>query len=382
MSHGLRKLLLLPATVAPLLFSASSAAHILVTEPPPRIEHDNTKTSPCGENAVWGSGGIATFSPGEQVTLQWNETILHPGYFRVVLSLTGDEALTMPSEEDLDTFKAFYSSGSGSLPAPIEHPNGMEVDGLLFYYDYYAPHGSNECAGTAAGGTCTYQVTLTLPSSCEQCTLQLVQAMAEPFRTYGVNAHYYHCVDFTIEGDDAPATGDSSTDTTGETTNASGTSGGTDATTEATSTGTGGAGATAGASTGGGGSTLPAPTSTSETPVAPAPPPLTPPPTGPGSAPPPTTAAPPPATTTFPLTPPPAGSGAPVTMAETASGDAGGCSVARRAASTALDGWWLLVAAALFFGRRAPGTARSLRAAPVSLSKFGRVSRVEKVFRG
>ncbi len=362
MSYGLRKFLLLPATLAPLLASAHASAHILVTEPMARVDHDNTKVNPCGSNAAWGSAGVATFAPGEQITLRWDETILHPGYFRVVVSVTGDEALTMPSEADLDRFKAYYSSGSGDLPTPVEQPNGIEVDGLLVYYDYYAPHGS-ECAGTLTGGTCTYEVNLTLPVSCEQCTLQLVQTMAEQFRTYGSNAHYYHCVDFTLEGD-VPTT-DPSTDTTGDGTHTNGVTGSTTAT-GTTSMGEGGAGPTAGASTGAaGGSTagavggaepaLPAPTTAPETPPPPASPPVTAPPAAPGSVSPPTHTA-LPAMTASPLVPATAGTSfAPDTMAPGAAGDTGGCAIGKRAPEgAALLGGWLLLAASLLLRRRAP----------------------------
>lgn len=184
-------------------FTSSASAHIVVTSPEPREPgNDDVKSSPCGPRLSWGDGAVLTYAPGEQVTVTWNETISHPGYFRVALGLTGDGALAMPSEEDFDSFTAYYSMGEmGTIPEPIENPAGQADGDMLIYYDYYAPHASRECAGTSAGGTCSYEVTVTLPQDCEQCTLQLIQTMSESVRSYGVNAHYYQCIDITIDGD-------------------------------------------------------------------------------------------------------------------------------------------------------------------------------------
>ncbi len=193
------------AAVATLfLLSSSASAHILVTAPIPRVPgQDNLKSTPCGDGVTWGQGEVHTYAPGETVTVEWNETISHAGYFRVVLGTGGDASLTMPSEADFDAFTALYTGGNGDVPAPIEEPMGSADGDMIVYYDYYAPHPGQQCAGEQGGGSCTYSVDITLPDSCEGCTLQVIQTMAESSRTYGVNAHYYQCIDLAIEGEPA-----------------------------------------------------------------------------------------------------------------------------------------------------------------------------------
>ncbi len=192
------------------LLSSSASAHILVTAPVPRVPgQDNLKSTPCGDGVTWGQGEVHTYAPGETITVEWDETISHAGYFRVVLGTGGDASLTIPSEADFDAFTALYSGGNGDVPAAIEEPMGSADGDMIVYYDYYAQHPGQQCAGEQAGGACSYSVDITLPDSCEGCTLQVIQTMAESSRTYGVNAHYYQCIDLAIEGEPAgdPGTG-------------------------------------------------------------------------------------------------------------------------------------------------------------------------------
>ncbi len=205
MSKKLALALLSGATLA--LGVSGAQAHIELTAPTPRVPGvDDLKADPCGPGNAWGQGEVLTFAPGETVLVEWDETISHAGYFRVALGTTGDGSLSMPTEEDYEAFTALYTDGSGDVPEPIDAPLGMAVGEMILYYDYFAPHAGQMCAGTEAGGTCSYSVEITMPDSCEECTLQVIQTMAESFRTYGSNAHYYHCADIRIEGE--PVGGD------------------------------------------------------------------------------------------------------------------------------------------------------------------------------
>lgn len=209
-----RSALLISTFVVAALSSAAStaSAHILVTEPEPRMPGEtNLKDSPCGVRpfggpaTVWGEeeGDIWTFAPGEQVTIVWEETIRHAGYFRVALGLNGDASLAVPSEDAFNAFRAYYDPGtvdSPTVPEPLEDPSGVADGDMLIYYDYYASHGGGTCAGDAdPANPCLYAVTVTLPDECEKCTLQVVQAMTEGSRTYGMTSHYYQCIDLVID---------------------------------------------------------------------------------------------------------------------------------------------------------------------------------------
>lgn len=190
------------AALALLSLSTQAAAHIVVTEPEPRLPGEaNIKTAPCqvgNSPSSWGQGEVHVVAPGASLQVTWDETIPHAGYYRIALSPTGDDGLTMPSEEDFDAFVQFYQSGAGTVPDPLETPEGTPDGSMIVYYDYYKPHPGGTCAGDDAGG-CEYSVTVTLPQECEQCTLQVVQTMSEPGRVWGSNAHYYHCIDISID---------------------------------------------------------------------------------------------------------------------------------------------------------------------------------------
>jgi hypothetical protein len=148
--------------LALLLLCGTASAHITLTYPTPRTEEQ--KTGPCGAGGSKRGTQVATFAPGATITLEWDETIDHPGHYRIAFDNEGDDVFVNP-KVPTDNF-AFT----------LEEPIADKV-----------------------GGHYTQQITLpTTP--CERCTLQLMQIMTTqvPY-----NSFYYQCADIRIgEGGD------------------------------------------------------------------------------------------------------------------------------------------------------------------------------------
>ena len=74
------------------VFASSSvetaSAHTLLTNPTPRDNNDGLKTGPCGNVAQ--TSTPMEVNAGDTITVGWLETINHPGYYRIALSLAGD----------------------------------------------------------------------------------------------------------------------------------------------------------------------------------------------------------------------------------------------------------------------------------------------------
>jgi len=145
-----------------LLLSGTASAHVTLTSPPPRTL-DN-KAGPCGATGGKRGTKVTTFAPGATITVEWDETVDHPGHYRIAFDDDGDDVFVNPNNPN-DHF-AF------TLMEPIPDK---------------------------AGGHYTQQITLPT-ATCANCTLQLMQIMttAVPY-----NSFYYQCADIAIaEGGD------------------------------------------------------------------------------------------------------------------------------------------------------------------------------------
>jgi len=144
-----------------LLTTTAAHAHIAMMSPPPRSTTD-LKTGPCGRAGSTRGTNITTFRPGETITVAWDETVDHPGHYRIAFDDSGDDAFIDPNNPNDD------------FPSTL-------VDQIA----------------DKAGGHYTQEVRLpTTP--CTDCTLQLMQIMttAVPY-----NSFYYQCADLVLAGD-------------------------------------------------------------------------------------------------------------------------------------------------------------------------------------
>ena len=139
---------------------ALASAHIQLRSPAARTTEQ--KAGPCGATGSKRGTNVTTYQPGQTITLEWDETVDHPGHYRVAIDMDGDDDFINPLRAT-DNF-------SFTLMEPI---------------------------ADKAGGKYTQQITLpTTP--CTNCTLQLMQVMTvtEPY-----NSFYWQCADIMIAGD-------------------------------------------------------------------------------------------------------------------------------------------------------------------------------------
>lgn len=114
----------------------------------PRSTNSGIKTGPCGGIARTGTPKV--FQPGSTITVQWEETINHPGRFEIYFSPANDANFVL-------------------LRTVVDTQNG----GL----------------NTAS---------ITLPTApCAACTLQLIQVMTEDPNNPSL---YYSCADIQLTG--------------------------------------------------------------------------------------------------------------------------------------------------------------------------------------
>jgi hypothetical protein len=152
---------------------------------------DPQKAGPCGgSNTDWGkpSNIIGKAVGGTKLHIKVQETIYHPGHYRVAL------AVNSPTELPLDPVATTRDSDRGpiSVSAVIQDPPQIPVlaDGLWVH------------ATRPAGPMDPFEADVQLPNiSCKKCMLQVVQFMAE----HGVNNPggftYHHCANLEITAD-------------------------------------------------------------------------------------------------------------------------------------------------------------------------------------
>jgi hypothetical protein len=136
------------------LGASPALAHTKLMSPSPRSSSDGLKSGPCG--GVQPTGSPAVFSPGETITVDWLETIDHPGWYRL----------------------AFSAAGDGEFDSRV----------LL-----------DDITDMACGSPpCAYSAQVTLPDEeCQGCALQLIQYMTEG----ATPSLYYSCADVDLVAD-------------------------------------------------------------------------------------------------------------------------------------------------------------------------------------
>lgn len=153
---------------------------------------DPQKAGPCGgSNTDWGTPTyvVTDVVGGSMLPLRVQETIYHPGHYRVAL------AVNSPTELPPDpvTVTRDNEGRPWSVSAEIQNPVQIPVlaDGL-FAHTERAP------AGTV------FEAQIQLPNiNCDKCTLQVVQWMAEHAFNNPGGYSYHHCADLRITADPA-----------------------------------------------------------------------------------------------------------------------------------------------------------------------------------
>lgn len=144
--------LLLNATVA-----HGHAGFVANTQVVPRSADTGLKTAPCG--GILRTSSPTQLEPGATITVNWQETINHPGRFEFYFSQAGETnwQLLKTVQDTLD--------------------------------DNAVPH--------------NYSTTITLPNvQCTDCTLQMIQVMTE---NPALPSYYYSCADIRMGTQSVPS---------------------------------------------------------------------------------------------------------------------------------------------------------------------------------
>jgi hypothetical protein len=167
-------------------------AHFHLIEPASWLLEDERgdpqKAGPCGgTNADWGTPSyfVTKAVGGQQLHIKLQETIFHPGHYRVALAVNSPNEL--PPDPKIMTMNT--ERGPRSVSAEIQDPPKAPilVDGLW-------PH-------TVKMDT-PWETDVTLPNiTCPKCTLQIVQFMAEHGVNNPGNFTYHHCANLAITAD-------------------------------------------------------------------------------------------------------------------------------------------------------------------------------------
>lgn len=127
--------------------------------PKPRNDSSGLKTGPCGGvAATTDPSKRTTLVAGSQLELYFQETIDHPGYYRIAFSPANDQGFD-------DNVLIEMANDIQGAPTP----------------SFNSPR--------------QYQETITVPDTlCENCTLQLIQVMTDR----NPASNYYSCADIRI----------------------------------------------------------------------------------------------------------------------------------------------------------------------------------------
>jgi hypothetical protein len=191
---------LLAATIAACL-TASANAHFLLIQPAPMILQnklgDPQKLAPCGgasanpaantpANPGTATGAVTELKGGAAFHFLIQETVFHPGHYRVALART---AAQLPADPVAVT--KMGDRGEQSVSAPIQDPAVAPVlaDGLFAHTE--KPTG-------------LWEGDVQIPNiACRACMLQVVEFMAEHGRNRDGDFSYHHCAAVNITPDPA-----------------------------------------------------------------------------------------------------------------------------------------------------------------------------------
>lgn len=212
-------------------------AHFVLQSPAANFEQsglgDPQKAPPCGDNGnAVATGMVTSFQGGETITITIDETVTHPGHYRVALAVNDPSEL--PPEPEVtpgDTFDC----GTAEIMDPPVFP--VLADGIFEHTE-------------AFGSPQSIEITLPNDVSCTNCTLQIIQFMSEHNLNNPGGCYYHHCANISITpsaGESSGGGNDSGDSSGGGSASASGTDGTTTATTDATASASASASATAGA---------------------------------------------------------------------------------------------------------------------------------------
>ena len=167
-------------------------AHFKLVEPASWLIEDDRgdpqKAGPCGgSNTDWGKPSYAVTKAvgGGKLHVKVQETIYHPGFYRVALAVNSPTELPADPKATTEQTDRGPRSISGEVMAPVQVP--VLADGLFMHHERVQT---------------PFETDVTLPNiSCKRCTLQVIQFMEAHGANNPGNYTYHHCAIVEITAD-------------------------------------------------------------------------------------------------------------------------------------------------------------------------------------
>ena len=180
----IREKSLLIGLVAIALFAPKGIAHFRLVEPASWLEEspmgDPQKSAPCGGTSAdpgKPTGKVTTVAGGEKLHIKIQETVFHPGFYRVALAVNSRDELP----KDPEPVTKPGPNGPVSVSAAIQYPPQPPIlaDGLFQHTSRFDKE---------------QEADVDIPNiTCSKCILQIIEFMA----AHGLNKDgdftYHHC---------------------------------------------------------------------------------------------------------------------------------------------------------------------------------------------
>ncbi len=171
----------------------SADAHFKLLAPASWVEEnalgDPQKTAPCG--GTYTDFGKPTYAVtdvtgGSMLHIKVQETVYHPGHYRVALAVNSPTELPIdPKAETMTDANGKVMSVSAAVMNPVAPP--VLADGLW-------PHDDHQLR--------TLETDIAVPNiNCESCTLQVLQFMEQHTPNNPGQFSYHHCAVLHITAD-------------------------------------------------------------------------------------------------------------------------------------------------------------------------------------
>jgi hypothetical protein len=169
---------------AVLLHPSLAGAHFVLESPASWSTQDvlgsPQKIPPCGSSGAEATGEVTALQAGQTITVTVNETVFHPGHYRIALAV--HDRSELPPEPEVTP----GSTPCGSVE--IQNPPVFPVlaDGVFAHTQPFS-------------GPQSIQITLPEGVTCDHCTLQIIEFMGEHGLNNPGGCFYHHCSDLSIQ---------------------------------------------------------------------------------------------------------------------------------------------------------------------------------------
>jgi hypothetical protein len=171
-----------------------AGAHFRLLEPQGWLVENNLgdpqKLGPCGGTSAdvgTPTNAVARLKGGQMLHIKLQETIFHPGHYRVAMAVNSRDEL--PPDPDVKTRDTDIGPWSVSSPIASQPNIPVLADGLFVH---------------TTRQTSPFETDVQLPNiSCDKCTLQIIEFMAEHGYNHPGGYFYHHCAVLQITADPA-----------------------------------------------------------------------------------------------------------------------------------------------------------------------------------